>query len=220
MVTKALLLARSRTCSLRSSSLGCHTVHGLKKLRPPIQTRLYMKSRQTEVPAIAAAKAGFSTGRGRTSATSGGFQKRPDLPDLLPRSLAGRDCLSSPETLFEIAVTIATGPAGAPCPAVHSTPCPAPYRGLLAGVTGAGACATPLSFGQIGQPALNIRLTHGVVCHVLASPSRFPVLPMPTSPCPPEWMWTCLTSTVCVFPRRRRPKVAINSACNRNSFRA
>src|SRR6202045_2130356 len=61
------------------------------------------------------------------------------------------------------------------CPTVHSTPCTTRYLGL----------------------------THGSVSHSRTPPSRSSGgFMIPTTPCPPECMWTCRTSTVCLLPRR------------------
>jgi hypothetical protein len=60
----------------------------------------------------------------------------------------------------------------------------APQRGALA---------------HIGEPALDVGLTHGVVCQFLPATSRSSAaLTMPTIPLAPECIWTCRTSTVCL----------------------
>src|ERR1700732_4290578 len=61
------------------------------------------------------------------------------------------------------------------CPTVHSAPCTTRYLGL----------------------------THRSVSHSRTPASRSSGgFMIPTTPCPPECMWTCRTSTVCLLPRR------------------
>jgi hypothetical protein len=53
------------------------------------------------------------------------------------------------------------------------------------------------------EPPVDVSLTHGVVSHSRTPGSRSSGgFMIPTTPCPPECMWTCRTSTVCLLPRR------------------
>jgi hypothetical protein len=54
---------------------------------------------------------------------------------------------------------VATGPS------ISASACPPRYRCLSTGVTGSSPRSTPGGFGQIGEPSVNVSLTHGVVCH-------------------------------------------------------
>ncbi len=113
------------------------------------------------------------------------------------------------EPVPEIAVALARRTSRAFGPTVHPAPASAADRRLPAGVTSAGLGSTAPGFGHIRQSSRNIRLTHGVVCHFSRSPSPSPfpgALTIPTTPWAPEWMWTCRTSTVCLFPRRCRSR--------------
>ena len=85
------------------------------------------------------------------------------------------------------------------CPTVHSAPCTTRYRCLPTGVTGSRSRPTPPGFGQM----FYVGLTHGSVSHSRTPASRSSGgFMIPTTPCPPECMWTCRTSTVCLLPRR------------------
>ena len=92
-------------------------------------------------------------------------QEAPDLPNLGSHGLAQVHALASPAPMPEIAVALAPRSARAFCPTVHAAACPTCYRCLSTGVTRSSSRSTPAGFGQIGEPSVNVSLTHGLVCH-------------------------------------------------------
>src|SRR3984893_3251530 len=90
------------------------------------------------------------------------------------------------------------------CPTVHSGPCNDPlplpaYRGDRLALRAPHRRA----LARFESCPFNVGLTHGVVSHSRPPPSRSSGgFMIPTTPCPPECMWTCRTSTVCLLPRR------------------
>ena len=56
---------------------------------------------------------------------------------------------------------------------MHSAPGPPRHRCLPTGMTGSGPRSAPAGFGQIGEPPLNVSLTHEVVRHFSASTPPF-----------------------------------------------
>jgi hypothetical protein len=92
-------------------------------------------------------------------------QEAPDLPNLGSHGLAQVHALASPAPMPEIAVALAPRSARASCPTVHAAAWPTCYRCLSTGVTGSSPRSTAPSFGQIGEPSVNVSLTYGVVCH-------------------------------------------------------
>src|SRR6202043_2970181 len=97
-----------------------------------------------------------------------------DLPYLCSHNPTGRFGLARVEPELKLAVAIAPRPSGTLGPTVHPTPAPSPRCRPPAGLTGPGLCPTSESFAQIRQPALNVRLTYGVVFHFWPPPSRSP----------------------------------------------
>jgi hypothetical protein len=102
-----------------------------------------------------------------------------------PRRTAHRYVLQRPDPVFVIAIAMAARATRAPCPAMHSAPRSAPDGCLLAGLAEARARPTSRSLGEVGEPALVISLTHGVVCHCGSPAGPPPELTMPTTPWPP-----------------------------------
>ena len=92
-------------------------------------------------------------------------QEAPDLPNLGSHGLAQVHALVSPAPMPEIAVALAPRSARAFCPTVHAAACPPRYCCLSTGATRSSPRSTPAGFGQIGEPSVNVSLTHGVVCH-------------------------------------------------------
>jgi hypothetical protein len=112
-----------------------------------------------------------------------------DFPNLCSHHLAVPSGLAGMEPVPEIAVALARRTSRAFGPTVHSAPPSTAYRRLPAGVTSAGLGSAAASFGHIRQSSRNIRLTHGVVCHLWLTPSSLPgALTIPTTPWAPEWM--------------------------------
>jgi hypothetical protein len=154
-------------------------------------------------------------------ATSQFPQKAPYLAELPARRAAETLTLGCPEAMLEIAVARTRRSARAFRATVHPTADPASDGGLAAGLACSGPGAATGCLGHIGQPALDVGLTHGVVCQFLPSASRSPGgLTMPTIPWAPGCMCTCRTSTVCLWPRRCRSRACIRSSCSLSSLLA
>jgi hypothetical protein len=130
-------------------------------------------------------------------------EQHPDLANLCSHGPARLYVFVGPDPMLEITVAVAPGPARASCPTMHSAPCPTSNRCLSTGVTGSRSRSTATGSGHIREPSFCVGLTHGVVCHSRPPPSRSSGgFIIPTTPCAPECMWTCRTSTVCLLPRR------------------
>jgi hypothetical protein len=129
-------------------------------------------------------------------------KQAPDLPNLGSNGPVQVHALAGPDPMLEIAVPVAPGPARASCPTMHSAPCPTSNCCLSTGVTGSRSRSTAPGSGHIREPSFYVGLTHGVVSHSRPPPSRSSGgFMIPTTPCAPECMWTCRTSTVCLLPR-------------------
>jgi len=98
----------------------------------------------------------------------------PVSPRMCLLSVVQRPCLKLP-------FRAPRGPPDPFAPCRHGEP--VPRSGTAAGC-----------FGHICEPALNVGLTYGVVCHFwpsLVAWSSPAALTIPTTPWAPEWRWTC-----------------------------
>ena len=129
--------------------------------------------------------------------------------------------LACPKAMLEIAVASTRRSARAFGATMHPTAGPSPDGRLPARSACAGPSAAAGRLGHIGQPALDVLLTHGVVFQFLPPTSLSSVgLTMPTIPWAPGCMWTCRTSTVCLWPRRCRSRACIRSSSSLSSLLA
>jgi hypothetical protein len=154
-------------------------------------------------------------------ATSQFSQKPLYFAELPACRVAETLILPRPKAMFEIAVSSTRWSTGAFRATMHPTAAPAPYGRLSAGSARARPGAAARRLGHIGEPALDVGLTHGVVCQFLPPTSRSSAaLTMPTIPLAPECIWTCRTSTVCLWPRRCRSRACSRSSCSLSSLLA
>jgi hypothetical protein len=134
-----------------------------------------------------------------TKPTSQFPQEAPYLAKLPARRAAELLTLACPKAMLEIAVASTRRSARAFRTTMHPTAGPPPDGRLSAGPACPGPGAAAGRHGHIGEPALDVGLTHGVVCQFLPATSRSSAaLTMPTIPLAPECIWTCRTSTVCL----------------------
>jgi predicted methyltransferase len=210
----ACLAARVRPARWHSPKVprpGLITIHGLISNCAGPRGRMWGRPRR-------APECRRSVRAGRVGCLNQGL----NLPNLFSHDPTDRFGVTRVEPVLEPSVALARRATGAFGATVHATPATTPYGRPPAGMTGAGLCPTSAGCGHIRQSPRNVHLTHGVVFHFSLSPSRsFPgALTIPTTPWAPEWMWRCLTSTVCLCPRRCRSRAWIMSSCSRRSLTA